>query len=238
KGPGSFFFIMLAAVASCMPFDVSAIPTKLGLITLGVLNSVVLAIIYSSLTYKKSASAYHPQLEAEGTLSLHFMEATTMGCFMFGSMLLGRLLHLENPYWVPVSCAAVMQGASTYHIWQRSLHRIVGTFLGVGLCWVILSVANTPLSICVSIITLQFIIEMLVLRNYGLAVIFITPMTILLTEAGRPLIHDPNLLIETRFWDIALGSAIGAVGGWVIHHEKLRHAAPVFPFLDRRKGKG
>jgi hypothetical protein len=30
------------------------------------------------------------------------------------------------------------------------------------------------------------------------------------------------LFISARFWDIAIGSVFGAIGGWFIHHEKIR----------------
>ena len=72
---------------------------------------------------------------------------------------------------------------------------------------------------------MQFIVEMLIVRHYALAVIFITPLTILLTEAGNPMIHDPNMLVYVRFWDIALGSVFGLVGGWLLYHEKIRYLA-------------
>lgn len=73
-----------------------------------------------------------------------------------------------------------------------------------------------------AIIMLQFIIEMLVTRQYALAVIFITPLTVFLAEVGVPMASDPSPLISIRLWDIVLGSVIGAIGGWVLHHEKLR----------------
>jgi len=46
---------------------------------------------------------------------------------------------------------------------------------------------------------MQFIIEMLVVRHYGLAVTFITPLTILLAEAGTAFNADPNILMPARF---------------------------------------
>lgn len=227
KPPGSFFFIMIVAMASCMPFNLYTIPEKVGLMGLGSMFACTLGLFYSMMI-KNRYSQKKPRT-ISSVLAKHkyanFVEAFIMGLFMFGSLLLGHLLELKNPYWIPISCAAVMQGASVYHIWQRVFHRVLGTFIGLGLCWVMLSISKTPLSICINIIVLQFIIEMLVVRHYALAVIFITPMTVLLTEAANPLIQDPNLLAYVRFWDIALGSMIGAIGGWVIHHEKIRYYA-------------
>ena len=144
---------------------------------------------------------------------------------MFISLELGFLLKINNPYWISVSCLAVMQGATKSHIWQRVIQRIIGTFIGLGLCWIILLLVKKIWIICLVIVILQFILEILVPRNYAVAVIFITPLTILLTEASNPLINNPNMFISIRFFNTLLGSSIGAIGGWVIYHEKIHYNA-------------
>lgn len=113
---------------------------------------------------------------------------------MFTALAVGYLVKMENPYWVPISCAAVMQGASRYHIWQRSFHRILGTFIGIGLTWTLLQVVSNPIAMVLAIILLQFIIEMMITRQYALAVIFITPLTVFLAELVSPMISDSYLL--------------------------------------------
>lgn len=227
KPPASFFFIMIASLASGIPHDLSSIPQKIGLIAMGTMLACTLALCYSFLvkhkSHKKDAQLISELLVKSKYADL--VEALIIGSFMFTSMLIGHVLKLQNPYWIPISCLAVMQGATLYHIWQRVIHRILGTFLGLGLCWLVLSIVRTPLSICITIIALQFIIEMLIVRHYALAVIFITPMTILLAEAANPLIQDPNLLIFTRFIEISIGSLIGALGGWFIHNKKIHFYA-------------
>lgn len=224
KPPGSFFFIMIASIASCMPFDLMTIPTRVGLIGMGAMLACFLAFFYSLYITKKSP----PKSELIVVKRKYYatlFEALIVGFFIFLSLLAGHLLQLENPYWLPISCAAVMQGASFQHIWQRSFQRILGTFIGLGLAWLLLLLKMTPLTICISIMVLQFIIEMLIGRHYGLAVIFITPLTLFLAEAGSAMTVDPTTLISVRFMDILLGSVIGAIGGWFLHHEQFRHKA-------------
>ena len=224
KPPGSFFFIMIASIASCMPFDLLTIPTKVGLVGMGSMLACILAFFYSLYIVKK-----HPPkndtIVIRKSKYASIIESALTGIFLGGSLLLGHLLKMDNPYWVPISCAAVMQGVTLHHVWQRSFQRILGTFIGLGLARLLLQLHLTPLSICICIFVLQFIIEMLVVRHYGLAVIFITPMTIFLAEAGSALSVNPDTLIGARFLDIALGSIVGAIGGWFVHHEQLRHKA-------------
>lgn len=50
-------------------------------------------------------------------------------------------------------------------------------------------------------------------------------MTILLAETANPANLSIDQLIYTRFIDILIGSAIGAIGGYFIYHEKIRYAA-------------
>lgn len=65
---------------------------------------------------------------------------------------------------------------------------------------------------------LQFVIEMLIVRNYGLAAIFITPLTILLAETAGGLDFDINTMMEARLADTIIGSLIGLAAGWLLHH--------------------
>ena len=55
-----------------------------------------------------------------------------------------------------------------------------------------------------------------------LAVIFITPLTILLAEAGANMQLPPDVIIQARLIDIVVGSVIGVVGGVFLHNLSLR----------------
>lgn len=223
--PGSFFFIFVAAIASCMPHQLSDIPYKVGLVGLGTMLACFIALLYSLLTMKDFQKPIHQQLSLDKVDYSYFVESFIFGSFITISFLVAHTFKMHNPYWIPVSCMAVMQGANIRHIWRRSLHRILGTLLGLILCWLILTLSNSPIFIFTSIVCLQFIIEMLIVRNYTLAVVFITPMTILLAETANPYIQSTNQLITARLIDIVIGSLIGAIGGYFIYHQKIKYAA-------------
>jgi len=218
--PGSFFFIMLASLAICMPFDLISIPTKTGLIALGTIFSCVFALFYSLYITKKHSDKLHTQLPIKRKY-INLAESIIMGCFIGISLLIGRIFELENPYWVPISCAAIMQGGNITHVWQRSFHRIAGTTIGIGLTWFLLQFDLNSLSICIAILILQFIIEMLVVRHYALAVMFITPLTFFLAELGSAIGVNHNQLISARLVDIIIGSLIGVIGGWVLYNQQF-----------------
>jgi hypothetical protein len=121
-----------------------------------------------------------------------------IGVFVGLSLLVAHGLQLERPYWVPVSCLAILQGASLRAAWTRQLHRIVGTALGL---LVFLGIAQVPLGpwgVAAVLTALTLVIETLVVRHYGLVVVFITPLTILLAEAGQGSAMAPQRLRARR----------------------------------------
>lgn len=223
KPPGSFFFIMIASIASCMPFNLEVVPLKVGLVGMGAMLACLLALFYSVyITKRDSQFAKSELIVLKKNNTAAIFESLIIGVFIGISLLVGKVLGLTNPYWLPISCLAVLQGVSLQHVWSRSFQRILGTFIGLGLAWVLVSFHLEGLGICITIMILQFLIEMLVVRHYGLAVIFITPLTVFLAEAGGNALSDPNLLITSRFFDILIGSLIGAIAGYFLYHEKLK----------------
>ena len=158
KPPGNFFFIMIASVAVCLPFEIDSIPHKIGLVGLGTMSSCILGFVYSLMTAKdhiiESASA-----KTVKSRQSNVVESVTFGFFIGLGLLIGRLLELDNPYWIPSSSAAVMQGISSKHIWQRSIQRVVGTFIGLIVTWLILRLHPTPLVICVSIVLFRSLLK-------------------------------------------------------------------------------
>ncbi|MFZ4552135.1 MAG: FUSC family protein [Aquabacterium sp.] len=56
---------------------------------------------------------------------------------------LAQLLHMEKAYWVPVSCLAVIQGASLRAVWTKQLQRLLGTAVGLLVSWGLLAEAAT-----------------------------------------------------------------------------------------------
>lgn len=104
---------------------------------------------------------------------INIVESLTFGLVMAVSLAIAFLLKIENPYWVPISCLAVMQGSSSQHIWLRGTQRIIGTLFGLGLTWLIVLGNPSALFMVIAIILLQTIVEFLVVRNYGVAVVLL-----------------------------------------------------------------
>jgi uncharacterized membrane protein YccC len=116
----------------------------------------------------------------------------------------------------------VIQGLSLRAVWTRQVHRVLGTALGLLLTWILLALPLEKWSISLLVIALSFIIESAVVRHYGFAVIFITPLTIFLADAASLGLEAPNTVIEARLFDTLLGCAVGLIGGFCLHSARFR----------------
>lgn len=219
--PGSFFFIMVACIASALPFDLSLLAERAGLLLFGCMGASTLALAYSLMQLLSGhTSGVHSAESTEPRVVAILLESATIAVFIAASYLLALWLGFDRPYWAPISCAAILQGASFRAVRHRNVHRIVGTFIGMALTWVLFSLNPGPWTLALLIIMLSFVIEILVTRNYGFAVIFITPLTIILAEAESASL-DINWVILLRMTDVVLGSTVGYLGGWLLHQQNL-----------------
>ena len=221
--PGSLFFIMAASIGAYSPIEFLQVPLHVGLFNLGCLLACVIAFFYSLYVLRLQA----PQPVApwpSATFDFVVFDSVVIGLFVGISLALALALQLQRPYWVPVSCLAVIQGVSLRAVWNKQIHRIAGTGIGLGLSWGLLALPLDSWSVSLLMMALTFAIETLVVRHYGLAVIFITPLTILLAEATRLGQGSPDAIIQARFFDTVLGCVVGLIGGVCLHSPRFRAA--------------
>ncbi|MBK5915416.1 hypothetical protein CCR84_13990 [Rhodocyclus purpureus] len=219
--PGSLFIIMAAAIAAYSPMEVEEVPLMVGLLTMGCLLAALIALVYSVVTLRLQAPQPVPPLLPASFDEVVF-DSVVIGACVGIALVIAQILQLERPYWVPVSCLAVIQGASLRAVWTRQVHRIVGTGVGLLVSWALLMLPLDKWSLALLMMVLVFIIETLVVRHYGIAAVFITPLTIFLAEAATLGEGSPMAMIEARFFDTLLGALVGLAGGACIHSPRFR----------------
>ncbi len=218
--PGSMFFVMAAAIGAYMPTSGPAAVLQVGLVAMGCVLGVSIAFIYGLHRLRLTPPVPPPALRPEFEFAV--VESVMIGGFVGLSLALAHLLQLPRPYWVPVSCLAVIQGVSLRAVWVRQFHRIAGTAAGLLVAWGLASLPLNAWGVAAMMTLLAFIVETLVVRHYGLAVVFITPMTLLLAEAGHLGAGSPGEVMAARLLDTVVGCAVGLVGGWFIHNGRCR----------------
>lgn len=131
-------------------------------------------------------------------------------------VLIGLIIDPGRSYWIVGAAVAVIGVAAARRAaFQRGLHRMLGTIVGVG-AYALLSLLH-PSGVWIALLlgTLQFTIELVVIRNYALALVFITPLVLLLTGAATGEIGSMDVALE-RVVDTLVGAALGAASG-VLH---------------------
>ena len=116
-------------------------------------------------------------------------------------------LGVEHAYWAMSAAVLVLhQGFEWVRTLQRGFERMVGTLVGLVLAGAVLTLHPQGLLLVLVVATLQFTIEMLIVRNYALAAVFITPTALTIASGGHP--HDVGDLLFARGMDTMIGCAV------------------------------
>ncbi|MFA4841014.1 MAG: FUSC family protein, partial [Agrococcus sp.] len=122
------------------------------------------------------------------------------------------LLGIGHPYWAMVS-AVVPIGSGTFAAGlARGTHRIVGTTLGVLLAAGALLLRPSDLVIVLLVALCSFGVELLVGRNYGIAMVFVTPLALLAVHLATP--TPVEQLLVDRLVESIIGALIGIAVGF------------------------
>jgi uncharacterized membrane protein YccC len=125
----------------------------------------------------------------------------------------GLLVDPDRAYWIVGAAIAVVGVAADRRAaFIRGLHRMIGTILGVGVYLLLAPLPIPALWLALLLGGLQFTIELFVVRNYALALVFITPLVLLLTGAATGAVDTVAVATE-RVVDTLAGAVLGAVSG-------------------------
>jgi hypothetical protein len=220
-GPvGGLFFVMAAAIAAYARIAPAQIPFYVGLVFLGAFGAMVLAFIYSA--WRLWGHACPPVAPpAPATFEVVVLDSVIIGACVGLAQAAAEALELDRPYWASVACLVVVQGATFRAVWSKQIQRILGTAGGLALAGLLLALPLGPWGRCLLMMGMTFVVETLVVRHYAISAVFITPLSIFLVEAAKA--HpEAGPLVQARFFDTLLGSAIGVLGGVAIHHAGTR----------------
>ena len=133
---------------------------------------------------------------------------------------IATLVGLGHNYWAMVAAVAPIAGPSLTLRIKKGVHRILGTFAGVVAAGLLLAPHPAPWVLVLMVIVLQFAAEMFVLRHYALALIFITPLALIMTELAAP--TNPEELMVDRALQTAIGALVGISLVYLMHQRTLR----------------
>jgi len=157
--------------------------------------------------------------------SIVFINAVRYGIVLSISTMIAFSFHFNRPYWIPLSCAAVMSGSTIMATFHRAIQHSFGTIIGLIIAVIIFKLQPQGFMIVIINMLLTAITELFIVKNYAVAAVFITPNALLIAEASTQINNVPYFA-TTRIIDIMIGSIIGLIGIYITGHRSASSRLP------------
>lgn len=227
KPAGSVFFIFATGAIGSLGPDAVAHPLlAIGIAGVSAAFSVLLAWVWSLVGegHEGKSPAPAPAVRlTRGQLAAHggrFLAAT--GAAAIVALAVTEAAGLSHVYWAQVAAAAPIAAPTHLARLQRGIHRMTGTLGGVGVTAFVLAFELSPWQMLFLVILFQLLAELFVGRNYLIALLFITPLALLMTQLAHPVPAAP--LLEARAVETVLGALCGMAVIWLWRSSEERRA--------------
>lgn len=201
--PGSLFQVF--ALGACASVgDTARLGPALLVSTSAAVLALIIGLIPGGLTRtparRRSLNMLLRQTGVQKNLMRYVLAAGAAGT-------IATAAGLGHAYWAALSAIVPLAAADTAGRVLRAAHRMLGTFVGLGVAAIIFALRLDGLLVVLVIVLLQVAAELFVVRNYGLAMVFITPLALTMVELTQNV--DARALITDR----AVTTFIGIVAG-------------------------
>lgn len=216
--PGPFFVVFAVATASAIPADG---PTVLA----AVLVAAGAAALATALGMVEAAVRTHAAAPAPPPAQpRHRQRVHAVRCggavALAGSISTG--VGLDHPYWAMVASVVPLATVGLRPQVLRGVHRVAGTLVGLALAAVLLLPTLPRMAVALVVAVLQGLTELSVARHYGLALVFITPLSLLVVELSHP--QPTGALLLSRLVETAIGVSVGIAAAWITRVRPLAGA--------------
>ena len=181
-----------------------------GLVLLVGVSSVLWSLLVTTaLVLSRRGSWRRPSRQAPPIGPVAWEMTATVGVAALLAGVAGTLLIGTHWYWAMVGAVAAVGGAHVTARLIRGTQRLVGTLVGVLIAAGLLALHLPPWAILVVAVLMQVGAELFVGRNYGIAMVFITPLALLMISLASP--ATPGMLLRDRVLETVIGVAVGTV---------------------------
>ncbi|WP_136586547.1 FUSC family protein [Microbacterium hydrothermale] len=204
--PGALFSVFAAGATASFPATASTFATVVAVGGASVLWSLLVTVVF---VLARRGSWARPTRPRPPIGSVAWEMTATVGTAALLAGVAGALLVGTHWYWAMVGAVAAVGGAHVTARLIRGVQRLVGTLLGVLIAAGLLALHLPPWLVIVVAVVLQAGAELFVGRNYGIAMLFITPLALLMISLASP--ASPDLLLRDRVIETVIGVAVGTV---------------------------
>ncbi|HAM25965.1 MAG TPA: hypothetical protein DCP11_04470, partial [Microbacteriaceae bacterium] len=231
--PGALFFVLVNGVSSHLAapkaLDGAGMSPILvvGMLAMGCAIAYLVVLAPLALAGVRERDAVLHRERSTVSFRLDEINRTILERIVVGAAiaaLVSSPLGIHRAYWVMVTVIAILQNGHRLRLTAlRAVHRVLGTLVGVGVFALIALAAPHGVWLGVLLMALQFLVELVVIRNYGLALVLITPLA--LTIASQADAGQVASAVLERVGDTLLGATIALfvlLGAFVAHRVAAR----------------
>lgn len=209
--PGVMFFVLVYGMFAHVRSVTSEADAVQGLLALlvGTVLTYVIAIV--PLFEKRPAVPTRPLRQilprSQWDDTARVLLARTVIVTLLGAAA-GVFVDPVRAYWI-VAAGVTVVGISVARsaTLSRGIHRMIGTVIGAGVYVALMTISWTPIWIALLLAALQLGIELVITRNYALALVMITPLVLVLTGAASGELGSVAIAGE-RVVDTIVGSVL------------------------------
>lgn len=206
--PGPLFLVFAFAACAAIPSTASDLPVAAGVGAASAAFSVVVGNVGA--WWRRESGEPGPRPSYLASLRWHVLPCS-LGVFLAGT--LATTADIGRPYWAMVSAVVPLVAVDLRHQVVRGLHRVAGTLGGLVVAAGLLTLDLPGLAVILVVALLQAVAELLVGRNYALALVFITPLALLMVHLAVP--TPTSELIADRGVETVLGVGAGLLVGYL-----------------------
>jgi hypothetical protein len=206
--PGPLFLVFAFAACAAIPSTPSDLPVALGVAAGSAAFSVVVGNVGAWWRREEGTPPGRPSYVA--SLRWHVLPCS-VGVFVAG--LVATASGIGHPYWAMVSAVVPLVAQDFRHQVVRGLHRVVGTLAGLVVAAGLFALDLDGLAVILVVVALQALAELVVGRNYALALVAITPLALLMVHLAAPV--PTSELLADRGVETVIGVGVGVLVGYV-----------------------
>jgi uncharacterized membrane protein YccC len=208
---GEMVFELVLLIVASVPASWDRLPLGVAVGAAGAAFSVLLTALnfFGAAADEPKPDAWHRRIalgyaELDRRRHLILTAAATLG--VLAAWLLAIAFRVGHPFWAAVTVAALMPALASADVWRRTIHLMLGTLGGVGIAAFLFSFNPGHGALIAIIVACQAVAEIVVSRNYGLSLLFFSPLAIGMSNLTRGLPWPP--VIIDRLIEAALGTAV------------------------------
>ncbi|TWD79709.1 fusaric acid resistance family protein [Kribbella amoyensis] len=205
KPPGALFPVFAVAACSSVPITAANVLPAIAVTASTAALAILLGVLEDRLAPPPPQATPPPAPPPAPLPRIVNPTANAAAVLIAGGI--ATASGISHPYWAMIAAVAPLAAVGFRKQFVRGVHRAAGTLIGIFLAVPLLALDLPVLAILVAVPALQGTAELLIARNYGAALIVITPLALLLVDMAHA--EPISTLVTDRLVETVIGVTVG-----------------------------